>query len=176
MNTQSSLQRITVNLSAKNVLWHFALLLLATLALSSSFARAQQTSSPVAAPRIDGFDVEPAGRLSAGNDLAFTLRGSAGGTAAVQINGVVSALPLEEVAAGVYAGTYTIKCKDRFAAVATVIANLRVANRIATRIATEVLDQSLLVSVATHSRTRHEADVIALAAPVRRTDCVEPDR
>lgn len=172
MNTQSSLQRISVNASAKNVLWHFALLLLAALALSSNFARAQQHLNPVAAPRIDGFDVEPARRLSAGNDLAFTLRGSAGGTAAVQINGVASAFPLEEVAAGVYAGTYTIKGKDRFAAVATVIANLRVANRIATRIATEVLDESVLVRVATHSWTRHEANAIALAA-MRKTDRVE---
>jgi len=175
MNTQSSLQGITVNLSAKNVLWHFALWLLAALALSSNFARAQQPLSAVAAPRIDGFDVEPARRLSAGNDLVFTLYGTAGGTAAVQLNGVGSVFPLEEMAAGVYAGTYTIKDRDRLAAVDTVTANLRVANRIATRIATEVLDESLLVRVATHTQTRHEANAIALAT-VRKTDRFERDR
>jgi len=152
-----------VNISKKMLFGLCALLALLPLALSSTIAQAQQPVYSAAAPRIDGFDVEPARRLTAGNNLVFTLYGSPGATAAVRINGVVDRFPLEEVEAGVYEGTYTIKSKDRFTADAMVTANLRAGNRIAT----EILDESLLAGAASRSETKRAADAAALAALVR---------
>ena len=80
------------------------------LAFSSTIVQAQQSAYAVS---IEGFDVEPAAQLSAGNNLLFTLCGSAGGTATVRIDRVVDKFPLEEVETGVYEGTYTIKDRDR---------------------------------------------------------------
>lgn len=47
----------------------FALAAFFPLAFSSSPAHAQQSASPIAAPRIDGFDVEPTPQLVAGNEI-----------------------------------------------------------------------------------------------------------
>ena len=152
-----------MNLPKKMLFGLFALLAACPLVLSSTIAQAQQPVYSVAAPRIDGFDVEPARRLTAGNNLVFTLYGSPGGTAAVRINGVVDRFPLEEVEAGVYEGTYTIRSNDRVAADAMVTANLRAGNRVAT----EILDESLLAGAASRSETKRAADAAALAAQVR---------
>lgn len=141
----------------------FALLALLPLALSSITVQAQQAGRSVAALRIDGFDVEPAPRLSAGNELVFTLYGSPGGTATVQIDGVVNRLRLEEVEAGVYEGTHTISVRDRITATSTVTANLRVGNQIAT----EILDESLLAGAASRSAVKRAADAAAVAAAVK---------
>jgi outer membrane lipoprotein SlyB len=142
-----------------------ALLVLVPLAFCSTIARAQQPGYAVAAPRIDGFDVEPARQLSAGNSLVFTLYGSAGGTATVRIDRVVDRFPLEEVETGVYEGTYTISTRDRIAADAMVTANLRVGNQIAT----EILDESLLAGAASRSELKRAADAAAAAAAPRIT-------
>ena len=123
-------------------------------------AHAQSTAQAQGTLRIDGFDVEPAARLSAGSDLLFTLYGSPGGTAAVRIEGVVDRFMLDEVEAGVYEGTYTIRRRDRLTARTMVTANLRVGNRIAT----EILDESLLVGAASRSDVKRAADAAALAA------------
>jgi len=152
-----------MNISKKMLFGLFALLALLPLALSSTIAQAQQPVYPVAAPRIDGFDVEPAPRLTAGNELVFTLYGSPGGTATVRINGVVDSFRLEEVEAGVYEGYYTIRSRDRVTAEAMVTANLRVGNKIVT----EVLDESLLAGAASRSEVKRAADAAALAAIVK---------
>lgn len=149
-----------MNIPKKMLVGLFALLALFPLGFSATVARAQQSVYSAAASRIDGFDVEPAARLSAGNDLVFTLYGSPGGTATVRIDGVVDRFPLEEVEAGVYEGTYTIKGRDRITAAAMVTANLRVGNRIAT----EILDESLLAGAASRSDTKRATDAAALAA------------
>jgi len=155
----------------KNMLFGLcALAAVVPLALSPTIARAQQSVYSAAAPRIDGFDVEPATRLAAGNDLVFTLYGSPGGTATVRINGVVDRFPLEEVEAGVYEGTYTIRSRDRITAEAAVTANLRLGNRIAT----QILDESLLAGAASPSAAKRAADAAALAA-VPRIDRFEAD-
>ena len=133
------------------------------LAFSPGIAQAQQAVHTVAAPKIDGFDVEPATRLSAGSELVFTLYGSPGGTATLRIDGVVNSFRLEEVEAGVYEGAYTIRSNDRITATAMVTANLRVGNKIAT----EVLDESLLAGAASRSEAKRAADAAALAAMVK---------
>jgi outer membrane lipoprotein SlyB len=107
-------------------------------------ALAQQPAAPIAAPRIDGFDVEPIAQLAAGNELVFTLYGSPGGTATVQVGGATGSLILEEVEAGVYEGTYTIARRDHITADSTATANLRLGNRVAS----SVLDESLVAGAA----------------------------
>ncbi len=151
-----------MNILKKMLSGLFALLALVPLALPA-MAQAQQRAYAVAAPRIDGFDVEPARRLTAGNELLFTLYGSPGGTALVRIEKVVDRFPLEEVEPGVYEGTYTIKSRDRITATSMVTANLRVGNQIAT----EILDESLLAGAASRSDIKRAADAAALAAAVK---------
>jgi outer membrane lipoprotein SlyB len=114
------------------------ILFAAVLALSALAFPAQ--AQYVAAPRIDGFDVEPIARLTAGNELAFTLYGSAGGNASVRLGGSTRDLLLREVESGVYEGTYAIGSQDRINRNSTATANLRVGNQVAS----SVLDDSLL--------------------------------
>ena len=140
----------------------FALPCLAPLTVfnSAALAQAQAPYAQYAAPRIDGFDVEPATRLSAGNELLFTLYGSAGGTASVRIEGVVERFLLEELEAGVYEGVYTIRNRDRINTQSVVTANLRVGNRIAS----EILGESLLSGAASPVELKRASDAAAAAA------------
>lgn len=104
----------------------------------ASQAQAQNYSAN-AAPRIDGFDVRPVRQAAPGRELDFTLYGSPGGTAAVQIGGATAGLLLRETEPGVYEGTYTIRQRDRITATSTATANLRVGNRVASTILDEPL-------------------------------------
>lgn len=151
---------------SKNMLFAFiALALSFPLVLNSTVAQAQQPAYTLAAPRIDGFDVEQARRLSAGSELLFILYGSPGGVATVRIDGVVDQFRLEEVETGVYEGTYTIRSRDKISATTMVTANLRVGNQIVAG----VLDESLLAGAAAPSAVKRAADAAALAAAVKIT-------
>ena len=136
----------------------FALSAFFPLAFSPGTTWAQQRAAPVAAPMIDGFDVEQVKTLVAGTELDFTLYGTPGGAATVRIDGAVGSFRLEEVEAGVYEGIYSIKQRDRIAAGATVTANLRMGNQVASAI----LDESLVLG----SRSRAERASDAAAAIV----------
>jgi len=125
----------------------FALAAVFPLAFLSGSAQAQQPVSPIAAPRIDGFDVEPVKRLVAGNELVFTLYGSPGAIASVRVGGATGSLILQEVEAGVYEGAYTIARRDRITKDSTATANLRVGNQVAS----SVLDDSLQAGAAARS-------------------------
>ncbi len=149
-----------MNLKKTLIACALALPCAAPLAVFNGNAMAQAPSAQYAAPRIDGFDVEPATRLSAGNELLFTLYGSAGGSASVRIDGVVDRFLLEEVEAGVYEGTYTIRNRDRITTLTAVTANLRVGNRIAS----EVLGESLLAGAASPADIKRASDAAAVAA------------
>ncbi len=144
-----------------------ALPLFASFALPQGAALAQYANTAAQAPRIDGFDVEPARRLAAGNTLAFTLYGTPGGQATVSINGVATKIGLDETEAGVYERTYTIKAADRVDGNTPATANLRVGDRIATAI----LDESLLAGVASPSARA----AAAAQAPMPRIDRFELD-
>jgi outer membrane lipoprotein SlyB len=158
-----------VNIPKKMMFALCALWALFPLGISATMAQAQQSGYAHAAPRIDGFDVAPAARLTAGNELLFTLHGSPGGTATVRINGVVDKFHLEEVEAGVYEGTYTIRGRDHIALDTTVTANLRVGNRVASH----VLDESLVARADSHSERRRAADAAAAAPRIERFE-VDP--
>jgi outer membrane lipoprotein SlyB len=111
-----------------------------------------------AMPRIDGFDVEAVRRPTAGNELAFTLYGSPGGSAAVQIAGATGGLALTETEAGVYEGSYTIRQRDRITVNSTATANLRLGNQVAST----VLDEPL---IGTPSGRRSSRAAAAAGAP-----------
>jgi outer membrane lipoprotein SlyB len=132
----------------------FALAAFFPLVFSSGSVLAQQNAAPV----INGFDVEPAQHLVAGSELVFTLYGTPGGTARVRIGGATGSLLLDQVEAGVYEGTYTIRQRDRITASSTATANLRVGNQVAT----SVLDESLLVVANGGRRNSPAAQVLTI--------------
>jgi len=152
----------------------FALAAFLPLSFSPQFslgqAQAQQSAPWSAAPKIDGFDVEQVTQASPGNELVFTLYGSPGGTAAVQIGGATGGLVLAETEAGVYEGTYTIRMRDRITAASTATANLRLGNRVASAI----LDEPLVVSAT--ARQPVPAAPMAGAPEIDRFDVDPPAR
>jgi hypothetical protein len=100
---------------------------LALLSLGFSFgsAQAQGPASPIAAPIIERFDLDPPGRLVPGEALIFRLSGSPHGNASVGIDGVNRKIALHEVMTGIYEGAYTIRTGDRIDVDSTVTGNLR---------------------------------------------------
>ncbi len=124
---------------SKIVLGLFALAAFLPLPFLASQALAQPYAASAAAPRIDGFDVEPVAKPAPGNELAFTLYGSPGAAAAVQIDGATGGVVLVETEAGVYEGTYTIRKRDRITVSSAATANLRLGNRVASAILDEPL-------------------------------------
>lgn len=137
-----------------------------TLALAVAFAlplptlaQAPRTSqSASGAPRITGFDVEQVPQLVPGTELAFTVWGTPGATAALQIDGASRPLPMFETGSGIYRGIYTISQRDRIAPDARVSANLRNGNRVGTA----TLDEWLQTGA-----ERAAADAAAAAAAPR---------
>ena len=76
--------------------------------------------------KIDRFEVQPSGDLSAGNELIFTLYGTTDGRAEVAIKGAEGKFFLQEVNSGEYTGAYTIKRRDNISANSRVTASLSV--------------------------------------------------
>jgi hypothetical protein len=78
---------------------------------------------------IESFDVQSDQILRGGSTIEFTLRGTPGGTASVQVPGVVKDLVLRESTRGVYTGSYVVPMGTRTPVTvsrATAIARLRV--------------------------------------------------
>jgi outer membrane lipoprotein SlyB len=75
--------------------------------------------------RIDGFDVEQVAALGPGTPLHFSLYGSAGAAARLHIEGAARTLPLQEVQAGLYEGTYVVGTGEAIAPDSRVTADLR---------------------------------------------------
>lgn len=109
-------------------------------AFQASPVSAQPYTAAVSEPRIDGFDVAPVPQSIPGRELVFTLFGSPGGSAIVQIAGATGDLPLAESESGVYEGSYTIRTRDRITAASKATVNLRVGNKVAS----VVLDEPLI--------------------------------
>ncbi len=93
-----------------------------------SQARAQQLSPADTTPKIAGFEVIPLAKALPGGKLAFTLRGSPGGTAIVKIYGATGDVALAETGPGVYEGSYTLRKQDKVTVESTATGSLRVDN------------------------------------------------
>lgn len=115
----------------------FAVLAIGQMAFIPQLALAQQR---YVSPAISGFDVKQVDRLSPGSEMIFTLYGTPGADARINIDGINGRYQLPEVEPGVYVGSYTIRSYDQLSATSMVTANLRLGNEVAT----VVLDESLL--------------------------------
>jgi outer membrane lipoprotein SlyB len=104
--------------------------------------QAQPYTAQASGPRIDGFDVAPVPRSIPGRELKFTLFGSPGGSAVVQIAGATGDLSLAEAETGVYEGIYTIRSRDHITAASKATVNLRVGNKVSSM----VLDEPLIAA------------------------------
>lgn len=101
---------------------------------SALFAAGLAGAGAIAAPRapqphIDALDVERVESLAPGTRLNFSLFGTAGGSAWLQIDGAQRALELRELQPGVYDGSHVIDARDRIGAHARVQATLRIGER-----------------------------------------------
>lgn len=99
------------------------------------------TSRSASAVQITGLDVQPAERLVPGADLVFTVWGTPGATASLDIAGVSRKVYLQEVRSGVYEGVYTLSARDRLLPDAAVTANLRRGNQLSQATLVEPLQQ-----------------------------------
>ena len=99
-----------------------------------------------AAPRQGRLDIErfvlrTDGRIEAGQELRFRLRGDPGGRAVVDIPGVVR-LQMEEQRPGVYSATYTVRRRDNPDAFERSVATLQRGNqRVTARVAVRGLER-----------------------------------
>jgi outer membrane lipoprotein SlyB len=143
--------------------------LLAGAASRSEVKRAADAAALAAVAKIDRFAVEPAARLDPGADLFFSLSGTPGAKASVRIIGVKGKLSLQEVAAGVYEGTYTIKNRDRISANSAATATLRRGDREASA----TLGQSLLAAPGRAPAVRKAAKHCANCGVVESVNVVE---
>lgn len=109
--------------------------------LLSSPAMAQVSRQAAQAPQITGFDVQPSDRLVPGADLVFTVWGTPGATATLDIAGASRKVYLQETRPGVYEGVYTLSTRDRVAPDAHVVAQLRRGNVLSTAALAEPLQQ-----------------------------------
>jgi hypothetical protein len=89
--------------------------------------------------RVDGFDVEQVAELSPGTQLNFSVFGTPGAQASLQIDGTDSPVALVEVQPGVYEGSYTIAEQDRIMPESHVVARLRVRGQVASSVLGEPL-------------------------------------
>jgi len=97
------------------------------------------------APQIDGVDVEEVAQLNTGTRLVFTVFGTAGAQASLDIEGADRRLELAEGQPGVYEGTYTIGARDRIAPDSRVTATLRLHDEVASA----PLDEPLVLGTPT---------------------------
>ncbi|HEX2545427.1 MAG TPA: hypothetical protein VHL79_11140 [Ramlibacter sp.] len=99
-------------------------------------AAPQGSAAPqAAAPQrlaVDRFVMRPMGRIEAGRELRFRLRGAPGADAWMDIPGVINGIDLAEVRPGVYEGTYTVRRRDNPDAFRNAVATLRSGNQRAT--------------------------------------------
>lgn len=92
-----------------------AALLLSVLCLAFAPAGSALAAkkAPPPPPQISSFEMEPADKVSAGNELFFRVQGTPGSRATVRVGGVSRTLVLQEVDDGVYEGAYTLRPNDR---------------------------------------------------------------
>ena len=88
---------------------------------------------------VDAFDVEEVPQLSPGTPLNFSLFGTPGATATLQIDGAQRSLDLREAQPGIYEGTYTIDAQDRIGPDSRVTASLQRGNQVARSVLAEPL-------------------------------------
>lgn len=92
--------------------------------LQTGVGRHEGNSAPGPQPEIRRFELEPAYDLSSGNALHFTLHGSPGGKAELNIRGVKGKVFMSEVRPGEYENHYTIRNRDQINSDSPIVATL----------------------------------------------------
>ena len=105
-----------------------------------ALAQANRSGAPDSSTlRVEEFDVEQVPQVGPGIQLTFSLYGTAGAEATLQIEGTSRVLHLREVHPGMYEGTYTVDPLDQIRPDARVTAVLRRANQVAAAVLEEPL-------------------------------------
>ena len=148
--------------------WCAAWLACISVPAEAQRARAPLTEMPV---RIDGIDVEEVARLDPGTRLSFSVFGTPGAVASLQIEGARHGLVLREAERGVYEGTYAIEPDERIAANAPVVATLRRG----AEVAQSVLEEPLVLGAAMPDGRTASARAAPVAEP-RPAEVAPPPR
>ena len=119
-----------------------AILTLTGLPHATAYAQPASRSAPMQVPRVTAFDVRQVDRVEPGADLDFTLWGTPGAQAVLQIDGAARPLALSETSPGRYQATYTVGRRDRITPESKVTVNLRRDNRVATALLSEPLQDN----------------------------------
>lgn len=115
-----------------------------------------RATEPLGSPvRVEGVDVEPVERLEPGAVLRFTVFGTAGASAALQIAGARRPLDLREIHPGIYEGEYVVGAQDRVEPDGRVKATLRRDGLVAWALLEEPLVQSGSAPLATPRPSAH---------------------
>lgn len=113
--------------------------LLASITVAALAQPRRSAPSDTVELRLEEFDVEQVPQLTSGVRLAFSLYGTRGADATLQIEGAQRVLYLREVQPGMYEGTYTIDAQDRIRPEARVTAVLRRGHQVAASVLEEPL-------------------------------------
>lgn len=148
----------------------FVVFLLAVLAISGIHPPSVHAEDISKAPVIDQFDVESQDRLVAGSRLRFTVEGTPASVASVRISGIEQRIPLKEVEAGLYEGTYTVRTVDRIPAGANARATLKRRNRSVSAVLQESLGVTASANAPATSRSAPAIESFT-ATPI---DKIEP--
>jgi hypothetical protein len=103
-----------------------SLVLAIVLPGGSAWAAKKRAAPP---PQITAFEMEPAEKVAAGNELFFRVEGTPGARATVRVAGVSRTLVLQEVDDGVYEGAYVLRPRDRAGPNSAATATLRRSGR-----------------------------------------------
>ncbi|MDP3136558.1 MAG: glycine zipper 2TM domain-containing protein [Burkholderiaceae bacterium] len=133
MKTQRKLMAVLLALAVQAPFTATTALAQGTYGGQSAYTMSQNTV------RIDGFDVAPVMQAVPGRELQFTLYGTPGGSARVEMTGATGSVLLEETEPGMYEGVYTLRQRDRITAASKATVNLRVGNQVATTVLDEPL-------------------------------------
>jgi hypothetical protein len=125
--------------------------------------------APPVALRIERFTVTTLDRIEPGAELKFSLAGQPGATVDVDIPGVVQNLPMREVRAGVYEGSYTVKRLDNLSPSRPIIATLRIGDRTVNATLTQPLITDARPPVIRHLSPREGDTVVGRGASVSGT-------
>lgn len=78
---------------------------------------------------IESFSATPVDRIEPGAELVFTMNATPGGQATFSIEGVAKDIPMRELNAGQYVGSYTVRRSDKISPTSRVSGMLAVAGR-----------------------------------------------
>lgn len=113
--------------------------LLASIAVAALAQPSRSAASDAAGLRVEEFDVERVPQLTSGTRLRFSLYGTPGVDATLQIEGAQRVLHLREVQPGMYEGAHIIDAQDQIRPDARVTALLRRGNQVVASVLEEPL-------------------------------------